>query len=126
MEKVNSQNMIESETIIHENDLAFEFMMNHLRLIDGFTIQSFEEKTGLTISSIKKELKTAVDKKRHAELLDPFGAAETLLDQRVNGFAHLRTEKHLVKSNEQNEPTQPFESSILRYSLTLFGADVVQ
>lgn len=63
MEKVNSQNMIESETIIHENDLAFEFMMNHLRLIDGFTIQSFEEKTGLTISSIEKELKTAVDKK---------------------------------------------------------------
>jgi oxygen-independent coproporphyrinogen-3 oxidase len=63
MEKVNSQNMIESETIIHENDLAFEFMMNHLRLIDGFTIQSFEEKTGLTISSIEKELKTALDKK---------------------------------------------------------------
>jgi putative oxygen-independent coproporphyrinogen III oxidase len=63
IEKVNSQNMIESETIVHENDLAFEFMMNHLRLIDGFTIQSFEEKTGLTISSIEKELKTAVDKK---------------------------------------------------------------
>ena len=63
MEKVNSQNMIESETIIYENDLAFEFMMNHLRLIDGFTIQSFEEKTGLMISSIEKELKTAADKK---------------------------------------------------------------
>jgi len=63
MEKVNSQNMIESETIIHDNDLAFEFMMNHLRLIDGFTIQSFEEKTGLIISSIDKELKTAIDKK---------------------------------------------------------------
>ncbi|MEY2929093.1 MAG: putative oxidoreductase [Pseudomonadota bacterium] len=57
MERVNSQNMIESETIIHENDLAFEFMMNHLRLIDGFTMQSFEEKTGLIISSIDKELK---------------------------------------------------------------------
>ena len=63
IEKVNSQNMIESETIVHENDLAFEFMMNHLRLIDGFAIQSFEEKTGLFISSIDKELKTALDKK---------------------------------------------------------------
>ena len=63
IEKVHSQNMIESEIIIHENDLAFEFMMNHLRLIDGFTIQSFEEKTGLIISSIEKELKTAADKK---------------------------------------------------------------
>jgi oxygen-independent coproporphyrinogen-3 oxidase len=55
--------MIESETIIHENDLAFEFMMNHLRLIDGFSIQSFEEKTGLNISAIDKELKAAIDKK---------------------------------------------------------------
>jgi oxygen-independent coproporphyrinogen-3 oxidase len=63
MEKVNSQNMIESETIIHDNDLAFEFMMNHLRLIDGFTIQSFEEKTGLSISVINNEIKTAIDKK---------------------------------------------------------------
>jgi oxygen-independent coproporphyrinogen-3 oxidase len=63
MEKVNSQNMIESETNILENDLAFEFMMNHLRLIDGFTIQNFEEKTGLSISVINNELKTAIDKK---------------------------------------------------------------
>jgi len=55
--------MIESETVIHENDLAFEFMMNHLRLIDGFSIQSFEEKTGLNISAIDKELKAAIDKK---------------------------------------------------------------
>jgi oxygen-independent coproporphyrinogen-3 oxidase len=63
MEKISTQNMIESETIIHENDLAFEFMMNHLRLIDGFSIQSFEEKTGLNISAIDKELKAAIDKK---------------------------------------------------------------
>jgi oxygen-independent coproporphyrinogen-3 oxidase len=80
MEKVNSQNMIESETIIHDNDLAFEFMMNHLRLIDGFTIQSFEEKTGLSISTIDKELKTALNKKlisMDQEIIKP-----TLLGQR--------------------------------------------
>ncbi|CAM8291178.1 HemN Coproporphyrinogen III oxidase and related Fe-S oxidoreductases [Candidatus Methylopumilus universalis] len=63
MEKVVTQHMIESETIIHESDLAFEFMMNHLRLIDGFSIQSFEDKTGLNISAIDKELKAAIDKK---------------------------------------------------------------
>ena len=80
MEKVNSQNMIESETIIHDNDLAFEFMMNHLRLIDGFTIQNFEEKTGLSISVINNELKTAIDKKLiilNHEMIKP-----TLLGQR--------------------------------------------
>ena len=80
MEKVVTQNMIESETIIHENDLAFEFMMNHLRLTDGFTIQSFEEKTGLNISMIDKELKAAIDKKlitMDHEMIKP-----TLLGQR--------------------------------------------
>jgi oxygen-independent coproporphyrinogen-3 oxidase len=80
MEHIKMQNMIESETIIHENDLVFEFMMNYLRLIDGFSIQSFEEKTGLNISSINKELKTAIDKKlitKDHEMIKP-----TLLGQR--------------------------------------------
>lgn len=80
MEKVVTQHMIESETIIHESDLAFEFMMNHLRLIDGFSIQSFEDKTGLNISAIDKELKAAIDKKlitMDHEMVKP-----TLLGQR--------------------------------------------
>ena len=80
MEKVVTQHMIESETIIHESDLAFEFMMNHLRLVDGFIIQSFEEKTGLNISIIDKELKAAIDKKlitMDHEVIKP-----TLLGQR--------------------------------------------
>ena len=80
MEKVSEQNMIESETIIHENDLAFEFMMNHLRLIDGFSIQSFEEKTGLNISAIDKELKAAIDKKLIS--MDHGMIRPTLLGQR--------------------------------------------
>jgi oxygen-independent coproporphyrinogen-3 oxidase len=80
MEKISTQNMIESETIIHENDLAFEFMMNHLRLIDGFSIQSFEEKTGLNISAIDKELKAAIDKKLIS--MDHGMIRPTLLGQR--------------------------------------------
>ena len=80
MEKVVTHNMIESEKIIHESDLAFEFMMNHLRLIDGFSIQSFEDKTGLNTSAIDKELKAAIDKKlitMDHEMIKP-----TLLGQR--------------------------------------------
>jgi len=55
-------------------------MMNHLRLINGFAIKNFEEKTGLNISSIDKELKTALDKKlisMNHEMIKP-----TLLGQR--------------------------------------------
>jgi oxygen-independent coproporphyrinogen-3 oxidase len=80
IEKVNTQNMIESETNVQEKDLAFEFMMNQLRLIDGFTIQSFEEKTGLNISAIDNELKIATNKKLISiddEIIKP-----TLLGQR--------------------------------------------
>ncbi|MSQ80178.1 MAG: oxygen-independent coproporphyrinogen III oxidase-like protein [Candidatus Methylopumilus sp.] len=80
MEKVTTQHMIESETIIQASDLAFEFMMNHLRLIDGFLIKSFEEKTSLNISTIDKELKTALDKKLitiNHEIIKP-----TILGQR--------------------------------------------
>ena len=80
IEKVNTQNMIESETNVQEKDLAFEFMMNQLRLIDGFTIQSFEEKTGLNISAINNELKIATNKKLISiddEIIKP-----TLLGQR--------------------------------------------
>ena len=80
MEKVSTLNMIESETVTHENDLAFEFMMNHLRLIDGFGIQSFEEKTGLNISAIDKELKAAIDKKLIS--MDHGMIRPTLLGQR--------------------------------------------
>ena len=80
MEHIKTQNMIESETMIHENDLAFEFMMNHLRLIDGFSIESFEEKTGLNISSINKKLKSAIDKKLIS--LDHEMIKPTLLGQR--------------------------------------------
>ncbi|QDC79652.1 radical SAM family heme chaperone HemW [Candidatus Methylopumilus universalis] len=80
MEHIKTQNMIESETIIYENDLAFEFMMNHLRLIDGFSIQSFEEKTGLNISSINKELKIAIDRKLIT--MDHEKIKPTLLGQR--------------------------------------------
>jgi oxygen-independent coproporphyrinogen-3 oxidase len=55
-------------------------MMNHLRLIDGFSIQSFEEKTGLNISAIDKELKAAIDKKLIS--MDHVTIKPTLLGQR--------------------------------------------
>ncbi len=80
MEKINTQNMIEAETIVLEKDLAFEFMMNHLRLIDGFSINSFQEKTGLNISTIDKELKTAINKKLIS--MDQTIIKPTLLGQR--------------------------------------------
>ena len=40
-------------------DLPFEFMLNALRLKDGFTLAQFGERTGLSIASIQRPLEEA-------------------------------------------------------------------
>ena len=41
------------------SDLPFEFMLNALRLKDGFTLAQFGERTGLSIASIQRPLEEA-------------------------------------------------------------------
>ena len=43
-------------------DLPFEFMLNALRLKDGFTLAQFGERTGLAITAIQRGLKEAEEK----------------------------------------------------------------
>jgi oxygen-independent coproporphyrinogen-3 oxidase len=45
---------------IHVQDLPFEFMMNALRLNEGFTVAQFESATGLPFSSTDTHIKKAV------------------------------------------------------------------
>ena len=47
---------------IPQAELGFEFMMNTLRLIDGFEVSLFQARTGLSIEVIAKPLKQARDK----------------------------------------------------------------
>ena len=44
---------------VGRNDRAFEFMMNALRLTQGFAIETFLERTGLPITSIQRQLDEA-------------------------------------------------------------------
>lgn len=44
---------------VHDQERPFEFMMNALRLIDGFPITMFSERTGLPITAIARELDAA-------------------------------------------------------------------
>lgn len=50
------------ERIIPEKELAFEFMLNALRLQAGFKENLFEARTGLKIDTIKEPLKSAKEK----------------------------------------------------------------
>jgi oxygen-independent coproporphyrinogen-3 oxidase len=50
------------ETQIDAGELPFEFMLNALRLVDGFPATLFQERTGLPSSTISSRLKAAEEK----------------------------------------------------------------
>ena len=60
---VKDNNFFIESKKINDNEVAFEFMMNALRLNQGFTKRLFEEKTKLNMEKIRNELSDAKDKK---------------------------------------------------------------
>lgn len=62
LDKAISDKRISGEKILTSNDAAFEFMMNALRLNDGFETEIFQHHVGLPISSVEKALKQAEEK----------------------------------------------------------------
>jgi putative oxygen-independent coproporphyrinogen III oxidase len=61
-EHIRSGNPVQEETEIGRADLGFEFMLNALRLTDGFEVNLFAERTGLTINAIETALNQAEKK----------------------------------------------------------------
>lgn len=71
---------VDAEWQITPDDLGFEFIMNTLRLIEGFEIGLLQQRTGLTLAQIEKPLNIARKKgllEVHPEYIKP-----TLLGQR--------------------------------------------
>ena len=61
LQKVLLNQHIIEQKIVNQIDIPFEFMMNALRLIDGFNIKLFSERTGLNLSIILEKINKAVD-----------------------------------------------------------------
>lgn len=59
MEKALAGHAVTQETEVSRADLPFEFMLNVLRLKDGFKLQDFTDKTGLPFTAIQKALDEA-------------------------------------------------------------------
>lgn len=55
-------NIIAEQHVLTKPEIIFEFMLNNLRLKDGFLIKDFVNKTGCSINDIKDRLDTAVHK----------------------------------------------------------------
>jgi oxygen-independent coproporphyrinogen-3 oxidase len=54
-----SKNSLVEDREVPAKEIPFEFMLNALRLIEGFEMKLFWERTGLQISSIEKSLHKA-------------------------------------------------------------------
>jgi oxygen-independent coproporphyrinogen-3 oxidase len=59
MDAALSTGAIHEVHTVEARDLPFEFMMNALRLNDGFAVSLFTERTGLPINVIARELQEA-------------------------------------------------------------------
>ena len=59
MEQALAGQAVTQEAEVSRADLPFEFMLNALRLKDGFQLQDFAEKTGLPFTAIQKGLDEA-------------------------------------------------------------------
>jgi putative oxygen-independent coproporphyrinogen III oxidase len=71
---------VEREWVITADELGFEFMMNTLRLTEGFEIDLFQQRTGLTLDKLETALNIASARgliERNAQMIKP-----TLLGQR--------------------------------------------
>jgi len=76
---------VDNEWIIPKEELVFEFMMNALRLTDGFDLGLFEQRTGLNAVTLNKKLKQASDKgllEQSRNLENQIIVKPTLLGQR--------------------------------------------
>lgn len=59
MEKALAGHCLAQDAEVSRTDLPFEYMLNALRLKDGFGLQQFSERTGLAITAIQKGLEEA-------------------------------------------------------------------
>ena len=59
MENAAAGNPVQQQAEITRGELGFEFMLNALRLTDGFDANLFSERTGLTLGSVEGALDAA-------------------------------------------------------------------
>jgi len=80
---------VQDEFTVAADDLPFEFMMNALRLNQGFAPALFGERTGLALECIEAPLRRAVENsllERNAERIAPTPRGQRFLNRLLQGF----------------------------------------
>ena len=62
IDSVHQNKFFSNKTNILKNDLPFEFMMNTLRLTNGFQKNLFEERTGIELNNIRNQINDSISK----------------------------------------------------------------
>ena len=62
MESAAAGNAVHEQHDVAAGEIGFEFMMNALRLNNGFAVSMFEERAGVPLTSVLKELERAEQK----------------------------------------------------------------
>jgi putative oxygen-independent coproporphyrinogen III oxidase len=80
---------IDESRVVAESELPFEFMLNALRLIDGFPVALFAERTGLPIAMVEPQLAAAESagfiERDHARIA-PTPKGQRFLNDLLEGF----------------------------------------
>ncbi|MBK2105867.1 radical SAM family heme chaperone HemW [Francisella philomiragia] len=89
--KIYSQadNFIKDSNIVSQDDLVYEFMLNTLRLRDGFSFDLFERQTFLSKDTIQNNLQVAIDRgllKVNKDNVKPTDKGYLFLNDCINTF----------------------------------------
>jgi oxygen-independent coproporphyrinogen-3 oxidase len=93
MERVSEGRPVEENREIGREDLVFEFMMNALRLTEGFPVAMLAERTGLQIALAEKPLREAESRgliERNHERIAPTELGRRFLNDLLQLFLPLR------------------------------------
>jgi putative oxygen-independent coproporphyrinogen III oxidase len=93
MRKAIEQVPVSQENEVKTADVPFEFMLNALRLNEGFTPTLFAERAGLPLQTIEKELQAAVAKgllERSADIIKPTALGANFLNDLQALFLAMR------------------------------------
>jgi oxygen-independent coproporphyrinogen-3 oxidase len=76
---------------VKRDEVGFEFMLNALRLNDGFPVAWFAERTGYPISLVSRALDIAEQEKlleRTHETIKPTALGQRFLNRMLESFLH--------------------------------------
>ncbi|HEX7221463.1 MAG TPA: radical SAM family heme chaperone HemW [Burkholderiales bacterium] len=99
------------ESVIAPRELPFEFMLNALRLVEGFAPRLFEQRTGLPLATIEKPLNQAESKgllERDWARLRPTARGQRFLNELLELF--------LAAGKEGPAPDAPGGARVIRIS----------